>query len=114
MTFKKPIHYGVPVVDVLSASAARSEKGDVLALKVVNFAPFAVKTKINIAGMGKLAPTARTVLLTGNDLKLENTAEQPNRVVPVERPARRHCAGVYPRFPRVFVYNHRDQEGEMK
>ena len=66
-----------------SASAARSEKGDVLALKVVNFAPFAVKTKIGIAGMGKLSRTARTVMLTGSDLKLENTAEQPNRVVPM-------------------------------
>jgi hypothetical protein len=98
MTFKKPIHYGVPVVDVLSASAARSEKGDVLALKVVNFAPFAVKARIDIASVGKLAPTARTVLLTGNDLKLENTAEQPDRVAPVNG----QRDGIGPEFFHVF------------
>jgi len=98
MTFKEPVLYGVPVVDVLAASAARSEKGDVLSLKVVNFAPFSIKTKINIAGMGKLAPTARTVLLTGNNLKLENTVGEPNRIVPVS--ARRD--GIAPEFVHVF------------
>ena len=86
------------MVDVLSASAARSEKGDVLALKVVNFAPFAVKARINIAGVGKLAPTARTVLLTGSDLKLENTAEQPDRVAPVNG----QRDGIGPEFFLVF------------
>jgi hypothetical protein len=98
MTFKSPIPYGVPMVDVLSASAARSERGDVLALKVVNFAPFAVKTKINIANLGKLAPTARTVLLTGKNLKLENTAEQPDCVVPVDG----QRDGIGPEFVHVF------------
>ena len=42
-----------------------------------------ILTKISIANLGKLAPTAKTVLLTGDDLKLENTAERPDRIVPV-------------------------------
>ena len=82
MTFKSPIPYGVPEVDTLVTSAARSEKGDVLALKVVNFAPFPLKTRIAIAGLEKLTPVAKLVVLTGDNLKLENTAEKPDRVVP--------------------------------
>ncbi len=103
MTFKEPVLYGVPVVDVLAASAARSEKGDVLALKVVNFAPFSIKTKINIAGMGKLAPTARTVLLTGNNLKLENTVGEPNRIVPVSARATASRRNSCMSFLRILI-----------
>lgn len=40
--------YGVPSVDALVASAARDESGKILALKVVNFAPFPMKTRITI------------------------------------------------------------------
>jgi hypothetical protein len=107
MTFKDPIPYGVPVIDVLVASAARSEKGDVLALKVVNFAPFALTTKVNIAGMAQLAPVAKTVLLTGEDLKLENTAEQPHRIAPVTG----QRDGIGPEFVHVFpAYSYTIQE----
>jgi alpha-L-arabinofuranosidase len=76
MTFKNPISYGVPEIDVLMASAARSERGDVLVLKVVNFAPFGLKASIHISGMGRLRPTAKMVLLTGGNLNLDNTADQ--------------------------------------
>lgn len=83
MTFGSPIRYGVPSIDVLVASAARSEDGSRLCLKVVNFAPFSIKTKVHLAGMGPIAPTATTVLLTGNSLKLDNTADEPTRIAPV-------------------------------
>ena len=83
MTFKNPISYGVPQIDVLVASAARSERGDTLALKVVNFAPFGLKASIHISGMGRLRPTAKMVLLTGGNLNLDNTADQSDRIVPV-------------------------------
>ena len=53
-----------------------------LCLKVVNFAPFSIKAKVHVAGMGALAPTAKTALLTAANLKLDNTAEEPTRVAP--------------------------------
>lgn len=84
MTFSTPIHYGVPSIDVINASAARSEDGRKLCLKVVNYAPFPIKTTIKIAGMGPLAPTANAVLLTGPDLKLDNTAGEPSRIAPTQ------------------------------
>ena len=83
MTFGTPIRYGVPSIGVLVASAARSEDGSRLCLKVVNFAPFSIRTKVHLAGTGPLVPSAATVLLTGNDLKLDNTAAEPGRVVPL-------------------------------
>ncbi len=65
------------------AGAARNESGDLLALKVVNFAPFALNTKIYITGMREMAPTANIVLLTGKSLKEDNTAENPERIAPM-------------------------------
>jgi hypothetical protein len=83
MTFGSPIRYGVPSIDVLVASAAKSDDGSRLCLKVVNFAPFSIKAKVHLAGMERIAPSAKTVLLTGSSLKLDNTAAEPARVVPV-------------------------------
>lgn len=73
-------------------------RSSVVCLKVVNFAPFAILSKINIAGMATLQPKAKTVLLTGDNLKLENTADQPNRVVPVEG----SLNAIAPEFTHVF------------
>ena len=56
MTFGSPVRYGVSSIDVLVASAAKSEDGAHLCLKVVNFAPFAIKTKIHLAGAGSARP----------------------------------------------------------
>ena len=83
MTFKDPIPYGVPEVDTINASAARSEDGKRIELKVVNFAPFAQKTAIRIVGTGKLMSKAELVQLTGGDLMTENTAAEPERIKPV-------------------------------
>ena len=98
MTFKNPIPYGVPAVDTLVASSARSAKGDALTLKVVNFAPFPLKTKIAIAGMERISPLAKLVVLTGDDLKSENTAENQTRVVPVSSTR----DGISPEFVHIF------------
>jgi hypothetical protein len=83
ITFKEPIPYGVPAVDALVASAARNERGDALALKVVNFAPFPLRTRIGIAGLRGLSPRARVVTLTGGDLNAHNTAADPTALAPV-------------------------------
>ncbi len=98
MTFRVPPPNGVTAADVLVASASKSEKGDVLAIKVVNLAPFAITSKVRVEGMAKLAPTAATVVLTGSDLKRDNTAEEPTRVVP--NAGRRD--GIGPEFNHVF------------
>jgi len=82
MTFKTPISYGVPCVDAIQTSVARSEAGDVLDLKMVNFAPFAIKARIRIAGAGQIAREAGRVQLTGNSLKDENSAENPDFIHP--------------------------------
>jgi alpha-L-arabinofuranosidase len=70
----------------------------VLVLKVVNFAPFSLRTKIHIAGVGQLRPIAQTVLLTGDNLNVDNTADQPTSVVPVTR----QRAGIGPDFVHDF------------
>lgn len=74
---------GVPAADAVVASAARNEAGDAVSLKVVNFAPFAVTARVRVKGVAGLASKAKTLVLTGRDLSLDNTAEEPLRVAPV-------------------------------
>ena len=105
MTFSKPIHYGVPEIDVLVASAARSESGDVLVLKVVNFAPFAMKTKINIAGMAQV----RTQSENGSAHRRRSEVGEHCRPAQPDRAGHRHARwhrpGLPPRLSGVFLHN---------
>ena len=84
MTFQNPVIYGVPMIETIQASAARSESGDVLALKIVSFAPFAIKARIRITESGEIESSANAVRLTGKNLDVSNTAQNPNCVQPVQ------------------------------
>lgn len=56
------------------------------------------KTKTTIAGLPRLASAAQTVILTGDDRRLENTADQPTRVAPVAGTR----DGIAPEFMHLF------------
>lgn len=73
-----------PVMRNLHASASRDNRtGDVI-LKVVNAGFEPQETALSLAGLPKLAPTARVITLTHADPTAENTLDEPRKVAPQE------------------------------
>lgn len=67
----------------LDVTATRSDDGKVLVLKVVNTGDTARPTRLQFEGFTPSRPTVRVETLAG-DLEAVNTAEQPDRIRPVE------------------------------
>lgn len=65
----------------LLASSVRDSKSGDLILKLVNMAPFAVQSKIDLSAFDTLQPVATKTVLTG-DLKAVNSFEDPRHIVP--------------------------------
>lgn len=70
----------------LYASSSLDEQTGEVIMKVVNTAPAAKEVRITLAGVSKVAPTAKAFVLENADLKAENSLDNPMKVVPVERP----------------------------
>jgi DUF1680 family protein/alpha-L-arabinofuranosidase len=68
----------------LYACAGRDEAAGEVVLKVVNASESAQETEISLAG-AKVEPKGKTIVLTSADPADENTLDDPNRVVPVEK-----------------------------
>ncbi|MFL6335882.1 MAG: alpha-L-arabinofuranosidase C-terminal domain-containing protein [Pyrinomonadaceae bacterium] len=71
--------------DGLYASASLDEPAGEVILKLVNTEPSQREVSINLAG-ARGVKGGRALVLSSNDLKAENSLDQPTRVSPVERP----------------------------
>ncbi|MBL9138277.1 MAG: hypothetical protein JNK85_20580 [Verrucomicrobiales bacterium] len=67
----------------LYASATRDDSAGELILKVVNSAPGAVKAEIALTGIRRVGRAGKAIILRSDDLRAENSLEQPQRVAPV-------------------------------
>ncbi|HEY7116748.1 MAG TPA: alpha-L-arabinofuranosidase C-terminal domain-containing protein, partial [Tepidisphaeraceae bacterium] len=83
--------------DNLFASAARTDKGDVL-LKVVNRRPTAARLSIHVEGAGQLTGDGECQVLASGDLKAENSLDEPTKISPISSP----LSGLAPQFERDF------------
>jgi hypothetical protein len=82
----------------LHAIAGRSQKGDEIIVKVVNFSDNAIETAINLRGTRNLASQAQVTILTASNPDTENTLENPKNV-PVVTSKRE---GIAPTFSHTF------------
>jgi alpha-N-arabinofuranosidase len=71
--------------DGLYASASLDEPAGEVILKLVNTEPSQREVSINLAG-ARGVKGGRALVLSSNDLKAENSLDEPTRVSPVERP----------------------------
>jgi alpha-N-arabinofuranosidase len=71
--------------DNLYASASLDEGTGEVILKLVNTAPEKREARINLSGARGVGG-GRTLTLSSNDLKAENSLDEPTRLSPVERP----------------------------
>lgn len=69
--------------NALDATAAKSDDGKTLVLRVVNTSPAEVAARIELAGFTPRQPTARATVLTG-DWDSVNTPERPDYIKPSE------------------------------
>lgn len=76
--------FEAPKIDQLYASAARDEKTRELILKVVNPGAAPLTTRIQLAGVKSLGPSARSIVLTGDSFDAVNSFETPKNIAPVE------------------------------
>jgi alpha-L-arabinofuranosidase len=90
-----------PTMKSLYASATRSEKTADLILKVVNVAQAPVQTRIDLAGVSKVASEARAIVLTSANATDENSLLEPRKVAPVS--TTEPISG--PSFDRTFPGN---------
>jgi alpha-N-arabinofuranosidase len=71
--------------DGLYASASLDERAGEVILKLVNTAPSEREVSVNLAG-ARGVRGGKALVLSGADLKAENSLDEPTRVSPVERP----------------------------
>ncbi len=69
----------------LFASASLNDRTGEVILKVVNTEATARDVRINLAGASKAASQGKAFILSGSDLKAENSLDDPAKVAPVER-----------------------------
>lgn len=69
----------------LFASAALDRRTGEVVLKVVNATAAPRQARVNLSGAGRVRRVGQEIVLTSNDLKTENSFEQPTRVAPVEK-----------------------------
>jgi alpha-N-arabinofuranosidase len=69
----------------LFASASMDDRAGEVVLKVVNAASSPKEVSINLAGARKVSKSGKAFVLTGPDLKAENSLDEPTKVAPVER-----------------------------
>lgn len=70
--------------DDLYASASLDEGSGEVVLKVVNTSSSKREVGVDLAGAGRVNGTGRSFTLSSNDLKAENSLDEPTRVSPVE------------------------------
>src|ERR1700682_2298817 len=70
----------------LYVSASFDKRAGEVVLKVVNAASSTKEVSIDLAGARMSKKTAKAFVLASNDLKAENSLEQPTKLSPVERP----------------------------
>ena len=71
--------------DKLYASAAFDNSSREVVLKIVNASSSRRDVRINLSGSGALGPAGRAYVLKSDDLKAENSLDQPQKLSPVER-----------------------------
>ena len=69
----------------LYASAVREAKSGEVILKLVNSDATPKEVRINLAGAGKIAKAGKAFVLTGKDLKAENSLDAPMAIAPIEQ-----------------------------
>ena len=69
----------------LYASAVREAKSGEVILKIVNSDATPKEVRINLAGAGKIAKAGKAFVLTGKDLKAENSLDTPMAIAPIEQ-----------------------------
>ena len=82
---------------LLTATACRDADGSRLALKVVNIANVPITADVVLEGVAGVPEPVAVSVLAGNDLKATNTADQPERLRPVEQQIK-----LGPRFTHTF------------
>jgi hypothetical protein len=86
----------------LKASAARSEDGKTLVLRVVNPSDREVRARLDLTGFKPVRPEASVEELAG-PLAAVNTVREPRRIVPARRSWRHDAAMGYAFPPRSFT-----------
>src|SRR5262249_53461459 len=69
----------------LFTSASIDDRTGEVILKIVNTDAASREVRINLAGAAKVGSQGKVSILTGADLKAENSLDEPTRVAPVER-----------------------------
>jgi alpha-N-arabinofuranosidase len=69
----------------LFASASLDDRAGEVILKMVNAAATPRDVRINLTGARKVGKSGKAFVLTGPDLKAENSLDEPTKVAPVER-----------------------------
>ncbi len=85
---------GVPL---LSVTACRDPATSKLALKVVNIANVPIAADIALGGISAIPEMVNVAVLSGNNLKTFNTAEDPQRLHPIDQQIK-----IAPRFTYTF------------
>jgi alpha-N-arabinofuranosidase len=70
----------------LYASASVDALAGEVILKVVNTAASQREVRVSLAGAGRVGRGGKALVLTGPDLKAENSLDEPTKIAPVERP----------------------------
>jgi alpha-N-arabinofuranosidase len=70
----------------LYASASVDSKTSEVILKVVNTSSSGREVRINLPGAGRVGAGGRAIVLASDDLKGENSLDEPTKIAPVERP----------------------------
>jgi alpha-L-arabinofuranosidase len=82
---------GLIPLESMFASAGYDSQKDQVVVKVVNYDPAPVETRIELAGAASVGTTGRHILISSGDLNDRNTLENPTRVVPSEHQLT-HCS----------------------
>ena len=71
-----------PTADRFFATAGQDEKSGELVIKAINVSPKPMNATLNLAGVERVAPTARLTVLTSARLTDNNSLDDPTKVVP--------------------------------
>jgi alpha-N-arabinofuranosidase len=69
----------------LYATASLDEVSGEVIVKIVNTGSAAKETRITLAGAQRVGQSGKTLVLQSEDLKAENSLDQPTRIAPVEK-----------------------------
>jgi alpha-N-arabinofuranosidase len=70
--------------DNLFSSAVADDKTGEIVVKLVNYSPQPRTVQLNLAGAKKLGKAGKAIVLAHNDLKAENSLQQPMNIAPKE------------------------------